>query len=79
MSGASNKQDGAAVLIAIRCEIDTPQGTVRLIATHLGLSLRERRDQVRVLLRASSPTRRSRRWSSVTSMIGSGSDQFERR
>src|SRR5258708_4232491 len=36
---------------AIRCEIDTPHGPVRLIATHLGLSVRERRDQVRALLR----------------------------
>jgi endonuclease/exonuclease/phosphatase family metal-dependent hydrolase len=36
---------------AIRCDISAPQGTVRLIATHLGLSIRERHDQVRALLR----------------------------
>jgi endonuclease/exonuclease/phosphatase family metal-dependent hydrolase len=41
---------------AIRCEIDAPQGTVRLIATHLGLSVHERRDQVRALLRLISDT-----------------------
>lgn len=34
---------------AIRAEIVTPAGPLTVIATHLGLSIRERRDQVRVL------------------------------
>jgi endonuclease/exonuclease/phosphatase family metal-dependent hydrolase len=35
---------------AIRCEITTPGGPLRVIATHLGLSLGERRSQARALL-----------------------------
>jgi endonuclease/exonuclease/phosphatase family metal-dependent hydrolase len=35
---------------AIRAEIETPAGKLRLIATHLGLSIRERRGQARTLL-----------------------------
>jgi endonuclease/exonuclease/phosphatase family metal-dependent hydrolase len=36
---------------AIRTDIDTPAGRVRVIATHLGLSLRERRSQAVPLLK----------------------------
>ena len=36
---------------AIRCEIATPSGLLRMIATHLGLSVGERRGQARALLR----------------------------
>ena len=35
---------------AIRAEIETPAGTVRVVATHLGLSIGERRRQARLLL-----------------------------
>jgi endonuclease/exonuclease/phosphatase family metal-dependent hydrolase len=35
---------------AIRCEIMTPVGPLRVIATHLGLALGERRSQARALL-----------------------------
>jgi endonuclease/exonuclease/phosphatase family metal-dependent hydrolase len=35
---------------AIRCEIATPVGPLRVIATHLGLSLGERRSQARALV-----------------------------
>lgn len=35
---------------AIRCDIDTPSGPLRAIATHLGLSLHERRAQAQKLL-----------------------------
>ena len=35
---------------AIRCEIATPAGPLRVIATHLGLALGERRSQARALL-----------------------------
>lgn len=35
---------------AIRCEIELPGGTLRVIATHLGLSIGERRGQARRLL-----------------------------
>ena len=35
---------------AIRAEIETPAGTARVIATHLGLSIGERRQQARLLL-----------------------------
>ena len=35
---------------AIRADIETPFGPLRVIATHLGLSIRERRDQARILL-----------------------------
>ena len=35
---------------AIRCEIATPAGPLRVIATHLGLALGERRTQARALL-----------------------------
>ena len=34
---------------AIRCEIEAPAGSARVIATHLGLSIAERRGQVRAL------------------------------
>jgi len=36
---------------AVRCEVATPCGMLRVIATHLGLSIGERRDQARALLR----------------------------
>jgi endonuclease/exonuclease/phosphatase family metal-dependent hydrolase len=36
---------------AIRCEVAAPCGTLCVIATHLGLSLGERRDQSRALLK----------------------------
>jgi endonuclease/exonuclease/phosphatase family metal-dependent hydrolase len=35
---------------AVKAEIATPLGTVRVVATHLGLSIRERRSQARTLL-----------------------------
>jgi endonuclease/exonuclease/phosphatase family metal-dependent hydrolase len=35
---------------AIRAEIDTPAGRLRVVATHLGLSIRERRSQAAALL-----------------------------
>lgn len=35
---------------AIRCCIRTPQGPLHVVATHLGLSIHERRDQARSLL-----------------------------
>jgi endonuclease/exonuclease/phosphatase family metal-dependent hydrolase len=35
---------------AVRAEITTPLGLVRIIATHLGLSIRERRSQAKALL-----------------------------
>jgi endonuclease/exonuclease/phosphatase family metal-dependent hydrolase len=35
---------------AITAEIETPHGAVRIVATHLGLSIRERRSQARTLL-----------------------------
>lgn len=35
---------------AIRAEIETPAGPVRVVATHLGLSIGERRQQARLLL-----------------------------
>jgi endonuclease/exonuclease/phosphatase family metal-dependent hydrolase len=45
---------------AVRCEVVAPCGVLRVIATHLGLSIGERRDQARALLRligdASVPT-----------------------
>jgi len=36
---------------AVRAEIETPLAPMRIIATHLGLSIRERRNQARTLLR----------------------------
>jgi endonuclease/exonuclease/phosphatase family metal-dependent hydrolase len=36
---------------AIRAEIDTPLGCLRVVATHLGLSFGERRNQARALLK----------------------------
>jgi len=36
---------------AIRCEISSPAGRIRVIATHLGLSIGERRGQAKQLLR----------------------------
>jgi endonuclease/exonuclease/phosphatase family metal-dependent hydrolase len=35
---------------AIRAEVETPIGPLRVVATHLGLSLRERREQARALV-----------------------------
>jgi len=35
---------------AIRAEVDTPCGPLTVVATHLGLSIRERRDQARALM-----------------------------
>jgi endonuclease/exonuclease/phosphatase family metal-dependent hydrolase len=40
---------------AIKAEIDTPGGPVRVVATHLGLSIGERRGQVRKLLTLAGP------------------------
>ena len=36
---------------AIRSEIETPHGIIRVVATHLGLSIHERRSQARTLLK----------------------------
>jgi endonuclease/exonuclease/phosphatase family metal-dependent hydrolase len=44
---------------AIRAEVATPSGPLTVIATHLGLSIRERRDQARLLIelaRGAAPT-----------------------
>ena len=35
---------------AVKAEVATPLGSIRIIATHLGLSIRERRSQARTLL-----------------------------
>jgi endonuclease/exonuclease/phosphatase family metal-dependent hydrolase len=35
---------------AVKAEVTTPLGAIRIIATHLGLSIRERRSQARTLL-----------------------------
>lgn len=40
---------------AIRAEIETPVGAVRVVATHLGLSIGERRRQARLLLTLAGP------------------------
>jgi endonuclease/exonuclease/phosphatase family metal-dependent hydrolase len=43
---------------AVSSCIETPQGPLRVVATHLGLSIKERREQVRALLRmAAEPAR----------------------
>ncbi|MBV9558277.1 MAG: endonuclease/exonuclease/phosphatase family protein [Pseudolabrys sp.] len=41
---------------AIRADIDTPSGALRIVATHLGLSTRERRGQARELLSMAGQT-----------------------
>jgi endonuclease/exonuclease/phosphatase family metal-dependent hydrolase len=55
---------------AILADIDTPAGPLRLVATHLGLSIRERRSQTRTLLRMTSdnPT--------TTVVVGDFNDWF---
>jgi endonuclease/exonuclease/phosphatase family metal-dependent hydrolase len=40
---------------AIKAEIDTPAGRLRVVATHLGLSIRERRSQATTLLELVGP------------------------
>ena len=55
---------------AIEAEIDTPAGPLRLVATHLGLSTRERRSQARRLLDIAG------RLSVTTLVIGDFNDWF---
>jgi endonuclease/exonuclease/phosphatase family metal-dependent hydrolase len=55
---------------AIQCEIVAPSGTLRVIATHLGLSLGERRDQSRALLKLIGST------STTSVMLGDFNDWF---
>ena len=55
---------------AIRIEVETPHGPLRVIATHLGLAIRERRDQARSLLALTGPR-------TVTTMVvGDFNDWF---
>ena len=55
---------------AIRVEIETPSGPLRIIATHLGLAIRERRSQARTLLDIAGPR-------TVTTMVvGDFNDWF---
>lgn len=55
---------------AILAEIKTPSGPLRLVATHLGLSIRERRGQVRTLLQMAGEGRKT------TLVIGDFNDWF---
>lgn len=55
---------------AIRAEIETPAGAVRVIATHLGLSVGERRAQARLLLALAGAT------DMTTIMLGDFNDWF---
>lgn len=55
---------------AILAEIDAPAGPLRLIATHLGLSVRERRSQTRTLLRLAGDG------SATTVVMGDFNDWF---
>jgi endonuclease/exonuclease/phosphatase family metal-dependent hydrolase len=59
----------------IRCDVLSPGGTIRVIATHLGLSIRERRGQVRKLLTLVGEVQRLLLAILTT---GSGSAQSER-
>lgn len=55
---------------AIRAEIETPAGPVRVVATHLGLSIRERRRQAQLLLALARGTEMT------TIMLGDFNDWF---
>jgi endonuclease/exonuclease/phosphatase family metal-dependent hydrolase len=55
---------------AIKAEVETPAGRVRVIATHLGLSIGERRQQARKLLALAGDT------SLTTVMFGDFNDWF---
>jgi endonuclease/exonuclease/phosphatase family metal-dependent hydrolase len=55
---------------AIRAEIETPAGPVRVIATHLGLSIRERRRQAHLLLALTGGS------AMTTIMLGDFNDWF---
>jgi endonuclease/exonuclease/phosphatase family metal-dependent hydrolase len=55
---------------AIRAEIETPAGAVRVVATHLGLSIGERRQQARLLLTLAGPP------NMTTIMLGDFNDWF---
>jgi endonuclease/exonuclease/phosphatase family metal-dependent hydrolase len=55
---------------AIRCEIATPRGMLRVIATHLGLSIGERRGQAKALLELIGQT------SMTTVVLGDFNDWF---
>jgi endonuclease/exonuclease/phosphatase family metal-dependent hydrolase len=55
---------------AIRCNVIAPFGTLRVIATHLGLSMRERHGQARALLRLIGDT------SLTTVVLGDFNDWF---
>ena len=55
---------------AIKVETETPLGPLRIVATHLGLSIRERRNQARTLLDIAGP-------GTITTMIiGDFNDWF---
>jgi endonuclease/exonuclease/phosphatase family metal-dependent hydrolase len=55
---------------AIKSEIDTPAGPLRVVATHLGLSIRERHSQVKALLEIAGDT------SIATIIVGDFNDWF---
>jgi endonuclease/exonuclease/phosphatase family metal-dependent hydrolase len=55
---------------AIRCDIVAPVGPLRVVATHLGLSIGERREQVRALLELTGRT------SQTTVVLGDFNDWF---
>jgi endonuclease/exonuclease/phosphatase family metal-dependent hydrolase len=55
---------------AIRCEIIAPGGVLRVIATHLGLSIRERRGQAQALLALMGET------PPTTAVVGDFNDWF---
>jgi endonuclease/exonuclease/phosphatase family metal-dependent hydrolase len=59
---------------AICCEIIAASGTLRVIATHLGLSLGERRDQSRALLKLAGAA--STAASTTTVVLGDFNDWF---
>jgi endonuclease/exonuclease/phosphatase family metal-dependent hydrolase len=55
---------------AVKAEVTTPLGSIRIIATHLGLSIRERRSQARTLLDIAGER------SMTTMIIGDFNDWF---
>jgi endonuclease/exonuclease/phosphatase family metal-dependent hydrolase len=55
---------------AIKTDIDTPGGPLRIVATHLGLAIRERRGQARALLDLAGAT------SATTVVLGDFNDWF---
>ena len=55
---------------AVKAEVATPLGSIRIIATHLGLSIRERRNQARTLLDIAGER------SMTTMIIGDFNDWF---